>query len=206
MCSLLTKSRTQRQKLLLITRKREQLQTHLETLETSELNQQVISSVKETSHVLRSMGLTHNVDTVDELMQDMADSHDDVRLIQSGLATNVGTDPDSADLEAELALLMSGEDDGDDGAAGGEYAAPSQSNSMTPALPARQPTPATPAAAVAAATAAAASLHAQALAADIQAVGSLTLDSSLAPHERSLAPPERSLAPPERERERLVAI
>ena len=101
MCSLLTKSRTQRQKLLLITRKREQLQTHLETLETSELNQQVISSVKETSHVLRSMGLTHNVDTVDELMQDMADSHDDVRLIQSGLATNVGTDPDSADLEAE---------------------------------------------------------------------------------------------------------
>ena len=206
MCSLLTKSRTQRQKLLLITRKREQLQTYLETLETSELNQQVISSVKETSHVLRSMGLTHNVDTVDELMQDMADSHDDVRLIQSGLTTNVGTDPDSADLEAELALLMSGEDDGDDGTAGGEYAAPSQFNSMTPALPARQPTPATPAAAVAAATAAAASLHAQALAADIQAVGSLTLDSSLAPHERSLAPPERSLAPPERERERLVAI
>ena len=138
MCSLLTKSRTQRQKLLLITRKREQLQTHLETLETSELNQQVISSVKETSHVLRSMGLTHNVDTIDELMQDMADSHDDVRLIQSGLATNVGTDPDSADLEAELALLMSGEDDGDDSAAGGEYAAPSQFNSMTLALNTRR--------------------------------------------------------------------
>ena len=185
MCSLLTRSRSQRQKLLLITRKREQLQTHLETLETSELNQQVISSVKETSHVLRSMGLSHNVDTVDELMQDMADSHDDVRLIQSGLATSVGTEPNSADLEAELALLMScGEDDEDDGAAGGECAAPQQSNSMAPALPARQPTPATPAAAVAAATAAAASRHAQALAVDLQAAGSLTLDSSLAPPER----------------------
>jgi len=184
-CSLLTRSRAQRQKLQLITRKREQLQTHLETLETSELNQQVISSVQETSHVLRSMGLSQNVDSVDELMQDMADSHDDVRLIQTGLSTGVGVEPESSDLEAELALLLAGED-GEDGEDGGppEHIAPRHDNSMGMA-PARHPAPATAAAAVAAATAAAASRHAQALAEDLQAAG--TLDASLAPrHEGEL--------------------
>ena len=71
--------------------------------------------------MLRSMGLSHNVDSVDELMQDMAESHDDVRLIQTGLSASVGggAEPDAADLEAELALLMADEDgDGGGGADG----------------------------------------------------------------------------------------
>lgn len=111
---LLLRSRAQRHKLQMIAKKRQSLQQHLETLETSELNQQVISSVKETSDVLKNMGLAQNVESVDELMIDMAESHDDVRLIQTGLAAGHGEDVDSAELDAELELLLS--EDGDSNA------------------------------------------------------------------------------------------
>ena len=96
--------------------------------------------------MLRSMGLSHNVDSVDELMQDMAESHDDVRLIQTGLATGVGVEPEGEDLEAEFALLMAGEDGDEDGGAdgGAERVAPAVANTMAsmtprPVVPARQP-------------------------------------------------------------------
>lgn len=123
---LLVRSRTQRHKLSLIAKKRQSLQQHLETLETSELNQQVISSVKETSDVLKNMGLAQNVESVDELMLDMAESQDDVRQIQTGLAAGHDDDADAAELDAELALLL-GED--------GDSAAPPHNNTMhEPAL------------------------------------------------------------------------
>ena len=134
MRDLLTNSRAQRQKLQVISRKRVSLQQHLETLETSELNQQVISSVQETSNVLKRMGLSQNLDTVDELMQDMAESHDDARLIQSGLSTNLAVEPDPKDLEEELALLMGEDEPGD-----GDCDAPPQSNSMGTVAPAAVP-------------------------------------------------------------------
>lgn len=126
MRDLLTNSRAQRQKLQVISRKRVSLQQHLETLETSELNQQVITSVKETSDVLKNMGLAQNVESVDELMLDMAESQDDVRQIQTGLAAGHDDDADAAELDAELALLL-GED--------GDSAAPPHNNTMhEPAL------------------------------------------------------------------------
>lgn len=125
---LLTRSRTQRQKLTLITKKRVSLQTHLETLETSELNQQVISSVKETSLVLKSMGLNQNMETVDELMMDMAESHEDVQNIQEGLSAQRGDSLEQTDLDSEFELLMQEDSDFD---------APPQDNSMN--SPMQQP-------------------------------------------------------------------
>ena len=49
MRDLLVRSISQRSKLAMIGKKRMALQQHLETLEASELNQQVLNSVKQTS-------------------------------------------------------------------------------------------------------------------------------------------------------------
>jgi hypothetical protein len=107
---ILTRSRTNRNKLTAITKKRQSLQQHLDTLETSELNQQVLSSVRQTSDVLRSMGLDQKLESVDELLLDMAENHEDVRSIQNGLSQQYGAEPDPNDLEDELALLMGEEE------------------------------------------------------------------------------------------------
>lgn len=119
---LLLSSKTQRNKLSLVVKKRASLQQHLETLQTSELNQQVLVSVQQTSQVLKSMGLDQKIDNVEELMMDLAESHDDVRNIQNGLGTSYGEDPDNDELEAELALLISEDVELDQ---------PIQNNSMT---------------------------------------------------------------------------
>ena len=103
---ILLRSRSNRAKLAAISKKRQSLQQHLETLETSELNQQVLSSVRQTSDVLKSMGLDQRLDSVEELMMDMAESHEDVQSIQNGLSAPLGAEADGADLDAELALLL----------------------------------------------------------------------------------------------------
>ena len=106
---LLVKSISQRSKLAMIGKKRMALQQHLETLETSELNQQVLNSVKQTSDVLKSMGLSQKLENVDELMLDMSESHDDMRSIQAGLGTSHATDIEDDDLEKELEMLFADE-------------------------------------------------------------------------------------------------
>jgi len=103
---LLMRSRTNRNKLSVIIKKRQSLQQHLDTLETSELNQQVLSSVRQTSDVLKSMGLEQKMESVDELMMDMAESHEDVRSIQNGLSTSFSGEIEQNDLDEELALLL----------------------------------------------------------------------------------------------------
>ena len=106
---LLVKSISQRSKLAMIGKKRMALQQHLETLETSELNQQVLNSVKQTSDVLKSMGLSQKLENVDELMLDMSESHDDMRSIQAGLGASHATDIEDDDLEKELEMLFADE-------------------------------------------------------------------------------------------------
>jgi len=106
---LLVRSISQRSKLTMIGKKRMALQQHLETLEASELNQQVLNSVKQTSEVLKSMGLSQRLENVDELMLDMSESHDDMRSIQIGLGASHASDIEDEDLEKELEMLFADE-------------------------------------------------------------------------------------------------
>lgn len=120
---LVLRSRNQRIKLTAIKKKKTALQQHLETLEASELNQQVISSVKQTSAVLKSMGLEKQLETVEGVMIDMQENHDDITAIQSELGMHVD-ELDDSEMEQELRLLL--EEDGE------VSVIPSVRNTMTP--------------------------------------------------------------------------
>lgn len=106
--SLLQRSRTKRQELTMVAKKKKAIQNHLDTLEVSELNEKVLSSVQETAGVLKSMGLDKAVDDMDTAMADMQDSIMDVNSIQESMANNMmADDDDSSVLQAELDLLLS---------------------------------------------------------------------------------------------------
>ena len=62
----------------MVSKKKKAIQKHVDTLEASELNEKVLSSVQETAGVLKSMGLDRAVDNMDEAMADMQDSMLDV--------------------------------------------------------------------------------------------------------------------------------
>lgn len=109
--SLLQKSRSKRQQVSLVARKKKAIQQHLDALLASELNEQVLSSVQETANVLKNMGLDKAVDQMDSAMADLQDSAVDIGTMQEALATSLalpGTD-DEDELEAELAMLLSDE-------------------------------------------------------------------------------------------------
>ena len=89
-------------------RKRMALEQQLEALSTTQLNQEVLASMQQTSAVLKSMGLEDKIATTDEVMQDLEDSQRDIASLQESLSTGVsgvGEFDDSA-LEAELELLL----------------------------------------------------------------------------------------------------
>ena len=115
----------------------------MDTLASSELNQSVMSSVRETSQVLKAMGLDKSLDSVEEMMLDMEESTQDASSIQSSLATSfTGEDAsDDSDLQREMEMLLNDEDD-----ACALVTTPPHSNSMAapraePAAPARVKTP-----------------------------------------------------------------
>ena len=108
--TLLMKSKNKRHQIMLISKKKAALQQHLDTLSTSELNAQVISSVKETAGVLKSMGLDKTLHSVDEIMTDLQESNQDITSIQEALSDSTtfsSSWEDNEALEAELKLLMS---------------------------------------------------------------------------------------------------
>ena len=104
----LKRSRYLRQQLGLLASKRGALEQHLDTLSSSELNQQVISSVKQTSIALKSMGLDVAQSQADGLLIDMEESMQDMQYIQKTLATPLYEDleMDSTALDSELDLLL----------------------------------------------------------------------------------------------------
>ena len=105
--ALLTSSKHKRLRLQQTVRKRLALEQHLETLHSTLLNQQVMNSVKQTSEVLKSMGLEHEVSRIEEVNMNLQDSLLDVSAIQDQLATNIGPGgDDDIDIESELELLM----------------------------------------------------------------------------------------------------
>ena len=106
---LLLNSRSKRQNLAVVTKKKTSLQQHLMALETSEMNQKVFQSIKTTSTALKSMGLDKALETVDDVMYDMEESSSDITSIQTALAAPFSqqmNDVADADLESELELLL----------------------------------------------------------------------------------------------------
>lgn len=105
---LLMSSSAKRSNLSTTARKRMALEQQLEALSTTQLNQEVLSSMQQTSAVLKSMGLEDKIATTDEVMQDLEDSQRDIASLQETLSTAISGagDYDDSALEAELELLL----------------------------------------------------------------------------------------------------
>jgi len=104
--ALLTISKHKRLRLGQTVRKRLALEQHLETLQSTLLNQQVMSLVKHTVEVLKLMGLEHELSRIEEVNLDMQDTLSDVSVIQDGLASPFCAD-NEIDLDTEMRLLSS---------------------------------------------------------------------------------------------------
>lgn len=125
---LLINSVRLRKKLTILRKKKNALSQHLETLQSSTLNQQVIASVKHTSSVLKNMGLDEQIESVDAIMLDLNESMQDTQNIQQTLSSGLECDgTDSTYLDKELELLLS-----DDCFSDSDYIlqAPSNANNM----------------------------------------------------------------------------
>lgn len=109
----LKRSRYLRQQLAVLANKRSALEQHLDTLDTSELNQQVITSMRQTSTALKAMGLDQAQTQADGLLMDMEESMQDMHNITKLLSTPLQEDLeiDSGVLDNELSLLLMEDDD-----------------------------------------------------------------------------------------------
>ncbi|MGB1594723.1 MAG: Snf7 family protein [Promethearchaeia archaeon] len=108
---LLLSSAAKRKNLTMTIRKRIALEQQLDTIATTQLNQQVLSSMKQTSHALKELGGSLN--TADEVMADMQEATDDISELTQTLGSSLTMDSfDDDALNAELSLLMGDEVDG----------------------------------------------------------------------------------------------
>ncbi len=109
---LLMTSVSKRNTLTLTTRKRVALEQQLDCIATTQLNQQVLSSMKETSNAMKNLGLSTTLNSVDEVMQDMQEANTDVNEITQSLSSSISIDTlDDDALQNELELLLSDEAD-----------------------------------------------------------------------------------------------
>jgi hypothetical protein len=102
---LLVQHKKIRSRMETLQRKREVLQNHMETLENSELNQQVLYSMQRTSHALKAMGLDKSLQSVDRVMLDLEENHNDMNSLQHSLGTGY-TDDEDTDWGVELNNIM----------------------------------------------------------------------------------------------------
>ena len=102
---LLMQSRRIRGRLAVLAKKKNALETHMETLINSELNQHVLASMQKTSHALKGMGLDKSLESVDRVMLDLEENHNDIRDIQHTLGTAFDQSED-VDFDLELCLLL----------------------------------------------------------------------------------------------------
>ena len=103
---MLLQCRKLKTRLLALHRKRDVLQNHMETLENSELNQHVLYSMQRTSNALKAMGLDKSLQSVDKVMLELEENHNDVNSMQQTLGVGYGDDED-VDWGLELNQLLS---------------------------------------------------------------------------------------------------
>jgi hypothetical protein len=103
---LLGRTRVLRSSLASMAKKRTGMQANLETLRQSQLNQNMLLSMKHTTDALQTLGL--NVRDADSIMLEMEDATGDTQALQSALSSGwTDSDLSPEDLEAELELLLS---------------------------------------------------------------------------------------------------
>lgn len=103
---VLRRSRVLRNTLEKTRKKRIGVEQHLETLKQSQLNQSMMTSMKQTSDALQTLGL--KVEDADSIMVDLEENTHDLNAMQSTLAQNFTESDISADeLESELELMLS---------------------------------------------------------------------------------------------------
>ena len=106
MQEILGRSRMLRGTLANMGKKRVGMEQHLETLRQSQLNQNMLLSMKHTSDALQTLGL--KVSDADNIMLDLEDTTSDSQALTTSLSSNFMDHALSYDdLEAELALMMS---------------------------------------------------------------------------------------------------
>jgi hypothetical protein len=105
---LLMQHKKIRTRIEVLERKRGVLQNQMETLENSELNQQVLYSMQRTSNALKAMGLDKSLQSVDKVMLELEENHNDMNSLQHTLGTAY-TDDDDTDWSFELDRIMSDE-------------------------------------------------------------------------------------------------
>ena len=102
---MLVQCRKIKDRLAVLQRKREALDNHMETLENSELNQQVLHSMQKTSNALKAMGLDKSLQAVDKVMLDLEENHSDMSSLQQTLGMSYAED--DVDWGLELSMLLS---------------------------------------------------------------------------------------------------
>ena len=102
---MLVQCRKIKDRLAVLQRKREALDNHMETLENSELNQQVLHSMQKTSNALKAMGLDKSLQAVDKVMLDLEENHSDMSSLQQTLGMSYADD--DVDWGLELSMLLS---------------------------------------------------------------------------------------------------
>jgi|LauGreDrversion4_2_1035121.scaffolds.fasta_scaffold59546_4 hypothetical protein len=102
---LLARTRVLRASLASMAKKRSGMEQNLETLRQSQLNQNMLLSMKHTTDALQTLGL--KVSDADNIMLDLEESTGDINALQSALSTGFDADLSQEDLDAELELVLS---------------------------------------------------------------------------------------------------
>tara|TARA_B100001540_G_scaffold298685_1_gene302435 strand:- start:725 stop:1369 length:645 start_codon:yes stop_codon:yes gene_type:complete len=103
--NLLQRSKSLRETLSVLSKKRNALENHKEQIETSKLNQTLLNSMKQTNNAMKSLGV--NVSDADNIMLDLEEASTELGQLQSTLASNTNDDVDDTELEQELELMLS---------------------------------------------------------------------------------------------------
>ena len=123
---LLQRSKSLRESLATLHKKRIALENHKDQIETSKLNQSLLHSMKHTNNAMKSLGV--NISDADNIMLDLEDTTSELGQLQSTLSTNMSSDIDDVDLEQELQLMLS------DDAMSFQYVKPKPSKTHTQTL------------------------------------------------------------------------
>jgi hypothetical protein len=102
---LLSRTRVLRATLACLAKKRTGMEQSLEALRQSQLNQNMLLSMRHTSDALQTVGL--KVGDADHIMLDMEESASDLNAMQNVLSTSFADDLSQEDLDAELELVLS---------------------------------------------------------------------------------------------------
>jgi uncharacterized protein (DUF3084 family) len=111
--NLLISSRSKRKRLSTLAKHRRTLQQQYDALDSVELNEKVMNSVKQTSSALKALGLESKLSEIDETMMDLHECTDAVEGISDALQGSVAGDisVDDDELEKEMRILLCDDDD-----------------------------------------------------------------------------------------------